>query len=209
MSGLSSGVVAVAAAYDNGFALRADGTVRSWGNNNVGTLGNGNFGLPSNVPVSVVGLSDVVAIARGGVHGMALKSDGTVWTWGPGGLGQLGRGSITSDSSIPVQVRGFDGGGYLSDVVAIAKGENHSLALKSDGTVWAWGHNIYGQLGDGTTTTRTTPVPVAGLSNVVAIASGDWHSLALKSDGTVWAWGWNPVGQLGDGTPRLATCPSR
>ena len=212
VSGLSSGVVAVAAAEDNGFALSADGTVRAWGNNAVGTLGNGIAGN-SNVPVGVVdswfssALSDVVAIASGGFHGMALKSDGTVWAWGTNGFGQLGQGSTPLASSIAVQVRGLDGGGHLSDVVAIAKGRGHSLALKSDGTVWAWGHNIYGQLGDGTTTTRTTPVPVVSLSNVVAIACGIWHSLALKSDGTVWAWGWNALGQLGDGTTTTSYTP--
>ena len=74
-------------------------------------------------------------------------------------------------------------------MVAIAGGGDHSLALKSDGTVWAWGWNGYGQLGDGSTTNRLTPVPVSGLTGVVAIAGGDYHSLALKSDGTVWAWG--------------------
>ena len=94
----------------------------------------------------------------------------------------------------PVPVSGLTG------VVAIAAGGYHSLALKSDGTVWAWGCNDCGQLGDGSTTNRLTPVPVSGLTGVVAIAGGDYHSLALKSDGTVWAWGYNGYGQLGDGT---------
>ena len=82
----------------------------------------------------------------------------------------------------------------------VAAGYNHSLALKSDGTVWAWGRNHHGQLGDGTTTNRTTPVQIQGLTDIVAIAGGYGHSLALKSDGTVWAWGGNGSGQLGDGT---------
>ena len=85
-------------------------------------------------------------------------------------------------------------------MVAIAGGDSHSLALKSDGTVWAWGYNGCGQLGDGSTTNRLTPVQVSGLTGVVAIAGGGSHSLALKSDGTVWAWGCNDYGQLGDGT---------
>ena len=76
----------------------------------------------------------------------------------------------------------------------------HSLAVKSDGTVWAWGYNAYGQLGDGTTTERHAPVQVSGLTDVVAVAGGYMHSLAVKSDGTVWAWGDDLVGQLGDGT---------
>ena len=88
----------------------------------------------------------------------------------------------------------------LSGVVAVAGGRYHSLAVKSDGTVWAWGNNWLGQLGDGTTTDRSIPVQVSGLSGVVAVAGGDYHSLAVKSDGTVWAWGDNYHGQLGDGT---------
>lgn len=82
----------------------------------------------------------------------------------------------------------------------VAAGDYHSLALKSDGTVWAWGYNVCGQLGDGTTTSKTTPVQVFGLTGITAIAGGGYHSLALKSDGTVWAWGDNGYGQLGDGT---------
>src|SRR5881628_2032757 len=93
----------------------------------------------------------------------------------------------------PVQVSG------LTSVVAVAAGWGHSVALKSDGTVWAWGYNGYGQLGDGTTTQRLTPVQVSGSSGVIAIATGQYFSLALKSDGTVWAWGYNYYGQLGNG----------
>jgi hypothetical protein len=88
----------------------------------------------------------------------------------------------------------------LTGAVAIAAGNFHSLALKSDGTVWAWGNNFYGELGDGTTTHRSSPVQVIGLTGVVAVDGGYCYSLALKSDGTVWAWGWNYIGRLGDGT---------
>ena len=79
-------------------------------------------------------------------------------------------------------------------------GKEHTISLKSDGTVWTWGDNAEGQLGDGTTTDRTTPVQASGLSNVIGIAGGFYHSVALKSDGTVWAWGNNHFGRLGDGT---------
>ena len=82
----------------------------------------------------------------------------------------------------------------------VSAGSNHRLALKSDGTVWAWGGNTYGQLGDGTTSDRTTPTQVSGLRDIIAISCGEHYSLALKSDGTVWAWGFNEYGQLGDGT---------
>jgi len=82
----------------------------------------------------------------------------------------------------------------------VAAGGTHTLALKQDGTVWAWGDNIHSQLGDGGTTTRSIPGPVLGLTGFVAVAAGAVHSLALKRDGTVWAWGENLVSELGDGT---------
>jgi len=108
-------------------------------------------------------------------------------------VGQLGDATTTGRAT-PAQITG------LANVVAIAAGTSHSLALKSDGTVFAWGGNSWGQLGDATTTDLPTPAPVSGLSNVVAIAAGSYHSLALRSDGTVWSWGRNNAGQLGDGT---------
>src|SRR2546428_613650 len=87
-----------------------------------------------------------------------------------------------------------------SNAQKIAAGNYHSLALKSDGTVWAWGMNLYGQLGDGTNTGSNVPVQVSSLTGIIAIGGGYGHSLALKSDGTVWAWGYNSTGQLGNGT---------
>ena len=101
----------------------------------------------------------------------------------------------------PKQVNG------LSDIIAISGGGDHSLALRSDGTVWAWGDNHSGQLGDGTKEDKRTPVQVKDLSNVTAIFAGYVHNLALKSDGTVWAWGYNGYGQLGDGTTTYRSTP--
>ena len=89
----------------------------------------------------------------------------------------------------------------------IVAGAQYTVLLKNDSTVWAWGDNNNGQLGDGTTTDRTTPVQVGGLSGIIAIASSWIHTVALKSDGTVWVWGWNSVGQLGDGTTTDRTTP--
>ncbi len=133
-------------------------------------------------------------LAAGDSHTLALKSDGTVWAWGHNGDGQLGDGTFTNRTT-PVQVKD------LSGVIAIDGGQhNHSLAVKSDGTVWGWGNNDDGHLGDGTYTNRNSPVQVADFGDAIAVAGGDSHSLALKSDGTVWAWGANWHGQLGDGT---------
>lgn len=125
------------------------------------------------------------------LHVLAQTSDGSfVDTTYPGGGGD----GTTTDRSTPQQVPG------LSDVVAIAAGRHHSLAVKRDGSVWAWGWNAHGQLGDGSTTDRHSPTRVAGPSGAVGVAAGLLHSLAVQSDGTVRAWGWNGVGQLGDGT---------
>ena len=208
ISGLT-GVTAIAGGYLYSLALKSDGTVWAWGWNPYGELGNGTY-TDSNTPVQVSGFTGVTAIAGGFEHALALKSDGTVWAWGLQSLGELGNGTFGSPfgftgSNTPVQVLGPGGAGYLTGVTAIAAVGFHSLALKNDGTVWAWGHNQYGELGNGTYTNNDTPVQVLGpggvgfLTGVTALGGGQYHSLALKSDGTVWAWGQNTSGELGNG----------
>jgi uncharacterized repeat protein (TIGR01451 family) len=148
--------------------------------------------------------SGVIAIAAGGNHSMALKADGTVLTWGFNGSGQLGVGNQTvnqDDRTTPVVVSGLGSG---SGVIAIAAGGNHSMALKGDGSVAAWGDNAFGQLGIGnqSVTRGLTPEGVSGLGSgagVIAIAAGFFHSMALKSDGSLLAWGSNHNGELGNG----------
>ena len=132
-------------------------------------------------------------VAVGAWHTLALKSDGTVWSWGDNSHGELGFGTVDTITkrmnpliSTPKQVQGVD------HVVAVAAGFRYSLALKEDGTVWAWGANDYGQLGIGTQDTASHPVPqqVSTLSDVSAIVASGSFAVALKS-GTVWAWGNN------------------
>lgn len=173
--------------------LKPDGTVWAVGNNNCGQLGIGSTGGESLEPVKVQGLSEISAVAAGGSHSVALRKDGSVWTWGHNGSGQLGNG-IKAGSSTPSQVPG------LRDVVAIAAGYSHVAALKKDGTVWAWGSNHSGQLGKSSFGTSMTPVRVSELTGVSAIAAGAFHTAALKNDGSVWTWGYNGSGQLGNGT---------
>ncbi len=196
-------VPAVIAGEGHTVALKSDGTVWTWGENGYGQLGIGTSDKGSSIPVQVSNLSDVVAIAaEGGAsflqtgHTVALKSDGTVWTWGNNEHGQLGIGTLDKMSSVPVRVPDLD------DVVAIAAGSLHTMALKSDGTVWTWGYNYYGQLGNGTTGSSSVPVQVSSLNGVVAISAKYLQSVALKSDGTVWTWGSNFYGQLGYDTDR-------
>ena len=172
----------------------------AWGDNGWDQLGVSYLTTSSsNTPVQVTGLTGVTAVSAGYRFTLALKSDGTVWAWGDNGFGELGNNS-TTPSYTPVQVEGSGSSGFLTGVIAVSAGSYHCLALKSDGTVWAWGDNSKGELGINTSTSSSkTPVQVGSLSNVTAIAAGDnYFSLALKSDGTVWAWGYNFSGQLGN-----------
>jgi alpha-tubulin suppressor-like RCC1 family protein len=195
-------VRAVSAGHDFALALRADGTVWGWGNNGRTQLGDGtsaNRSTPTRVrdPEDATGvkpLGNVAAVSAGFSHALALRSDGTVWAWGYNDHGQIGDGSTASVVRfIPVKVP------TLSHVVAVSAGRNHSLALSSGGTVWAWGGNADGQLGIGSTASSSSPVQVPNLEGVVAVVAGQVSSLALKADGTVWAWGNNAFGQLGNG----------
>ncbi len=137
-----------------------------------------------------------IAVAAGGSEdglALALRDDGTVWAWGVGGDGELGDGGNES-TSVPVQVRGPGGTGFLSNVVAISVGELHSLVIRSDGTVWSWGLTP----ADPTPEPEPYPFQVPGLSGVVAVAAGTYFYLAVKNDGTVWAWGVGSRGVLGN-----------
>lgn len=170
------------------------GGLWAWGWNASGQLGDGTTkDTPLAVSPRFTTGAVVTGVAAGGMHSMAVLSDGTVQTWGSNVLGQLGDGT-TVDSVRPKPVPG------LKDVVAVSAGTYHSLALHSDGTVSAWGWNALGQLGDGSTLDRLTPVKVANLSGMKSISAGLAHNLSMGMDGEIKAWGWNIFGQLGDGT---------
>jgi alpha-tubulin suppressor-like RCC1 family protein len=195
-----TGIVQVAAGHFDSLALRSDGTVWAWGTNGSGQLGDGTT-TPRTTPVQVAGLTGVTQIAAGFDHSLALRSDGAVVAWGYNVHGELGDGTPTEHSTTPVAVSG------LTNATQIGGGYYHSLALRSDGTVVAWGSNSEGELGDGKPNDSATPVQVAGLTNVTQIAAGAYHGLALRSDGTAAAWGDNQAGALGDGTPTNRTTP--
>ncbi|HSN57776.1 MAG TPA: hypothetical protein VLT32_24120 [Candidatus Sulfomarinibacteraceae bacterium] len=169
------------------------GPVRAWGYNWRGGLGDGTE-TDRSAPGPVNKLPDATAISAGYLTSYAVREDGTVWAWGYNPFGEIDPGVHGSGTLYPIQIAG------LEDMVAVSGYYRTILALKADGTVWAWGYNGYGQIGDGTTEDRLTPVQVPGLANVIAIETGQDHSLALAADGTVWAWGGNKYGQLGDGT---------
>ncbi len=176
-----------------------DSTVRSWGFNSYGQLGNATM-MEQHAPVMVTGLSSVVQIAGGLFHSLFVKRDGTVWSCGRNAQGPLGDGS-NSDKNTPVQIPG------LNNIVYAAGGGEHSLFVKSDGTVWACGLNSSGQLGDGTLLSKNRPVQITSISDVVQVATGAEYSLFLKSDGTVWACGHNGNGQYGNGNNMTSRSP--
>ena len=177
----------------------ATGTVRAWGNNGNGELGDGGTTY-SAAPVDVVGLDGVVSVAAGRAWSLALRADGGAWSWGFNTVGQLGDGTLAQRLA-PVPVFG------LTDLVGVAAGGSHGLALGRDGAVWAWGSNDQGQLG-GTIDQDPHPYPrrVAGLPAVVAVAAGEVEGLALAADGTVWRWGYGQV-RGGFGTTSATPAP--
>ncbi len=178
-------------------------------------------------PVTVAGVQgaatfgDVTGVAAGVDFSLALRADGTVWAWGHNEYGQLGIPTSTADITAPVQVEGPGGVGYLTGITAITASDWSAFALKSDGTVWAWGYNGDGQLGDNSTSDSNFPVEVldssgsSHLSGITSIAAGSSLTMALDSEETVWAWGSNVSGQVGNGqliygcpTPRSVLTPS-
>ena len=189
----------VAAGGAHSCAIVEDGTVRCWGDNAAGQLGNGTV-TDSLVPVTVNSITSAnaaIALAAGNAHTCALLADGTVQCWGRNTTGQLGNNN-TVNTSQPVQVSGLTG------VKAIAAGLSHTCAVRFDGRVHCWGLNANGQLGEGSTVTqRLTPVPVERafllpLTGIVTVAAGQAHTCALDFAGRVWCWGANSNGQVGN-----------
>ena len=200
-------VIAIAAGLNHSLALREDGTVWAWGYNINGQLGDGTS-ASRNVPSPVSGLTGVTRIAAGCNHNLALvgrpgSSGNAVKAWGYNATGQLGDNS-TSNRYTPVDTQDA----RLGAVSQIAAGCNHSLAVTdSDNKLKAWGQNTSGQLGDGTTDYRITPVSVPGLTGVQLVAGGREHTVALLGDNTVRSWGANGSGQLGNGTTTDSSTP--
>ena len=194
-------VKSAAAGYFHALALDTDGGVWAWG-------GNGNYELGDSTrrdaltPRKLTNVSPMTAVAAGSGTSFAIDTGGKLWSWGNNGVsGQLGNGDF-ANVYLPAPITSVTG-----VFKAISARAEHALALRSDGSVWAWGFNRYGQLGDGTNSDRSTPTRVVGLSNIVAVAAGERHSLALDYNGNIWAWGQNWAGELGDGTTTDRSIP--
>ena len=181
-------------------AVKYDGSVWSWGSNVYGELGNGSYDKQT-LPAKILGLDNVIQVVAGHTHSLALTEDGRVWSWGNNFAGQIGNGLLGEGVATPIQID------ELENVVAVAAGYGHSVALKTDGTVWTWGNNHYGQLGAENLFYSLLPLEVEGLTDVVAVFAGYNNTLVLTKDGHVVTFGDNHVGQLGDGSFEESATP--
>ena len=193
----------VSAGGSHTLGIRTGGTLWAWGRNNTGQLGTA--GVPaslSSIPIQVGSDSNWQTISAGNAHNVAIKTDGTLWTWGRNLSGQLGDGS-TTNSNIPIQI------GTATNWRFVSAGDEYIIAIKLDGTLWAWGDNTYGQLGDNTTINKTTPTQIGTDTNWSLVSAGTNHTLSTKTNGTLWAWGRNNTGQLGDNTTINKVIPTQ
>jgi alpha-tubulin suppressor-like RCC1 family protein len=192
----------VAGGENHTAAIKTDGTLWTWGRNDNGQLGNNTVTNRSTPVTTFAGGTNWKQVAGGYRHIAAIKTDGTLWTWGRNFFAQLGNNTSVNRST-PVTT--FAGGTNWKQV---AGGENHTAAIKTDGTLWIWGSNGQGRLGDNTTTNRSTPITTfAGGTNWKQVACGINHTAAIKTDGTLWTWGLNTSGRLGDNTTINRTTP--
>ncbi|MEP6902870.1 MAG: FG-GAP-like repeat-containing protein [Actinomycetota bacterium] len=187
--------------------LLANDTVTAVGGNQDGQLGDGTSGNARLSPVPVIGLSNVIAVSAGARHSLALKSDGTVWVFGSNANAEVGNGVSGGNQAVPVQ------NSALTGISQIGAGWHFSVALKPDGTVFAWGFNVRGEMGNGTTNPtgcqcQSAPVQTS-ISNVVDIKTAGTHTLAKKRDGSLWTWGWNQAGEMGIGVADTTGCLCR
>ena len=185
----------VTCGYYGSGAIKTDGTLWMWGNNAFGELGDNTLTQKSSPVQTVAGGTNWKQMACGYGYTGAIKTDGTLWTWGRNNHGQLGDNTIVSKSS-PVQI--VTGG---TNWKQMACGYGITGAIKTDGTLWMWGKDNYGQLGINSTVRKSSPVQtIAGGTNWKQVAVGGQHTAAIKTDGTLWSWGSNSYGELGDRT---------
>jgi alpha-tubulin suppressor-like RCC1 family protein len=201
----------VATANDHSLAIKTDGTLWVWGDNHNGQLGDG-AQIDALFPKQIDTDNDWEMVATANDHSLAIKTDGTLWAWGDNDHGQLGidckphyylSGGYKEncDRKFPVRI------GADTDWKIVSVGRSSSFAIKTDGTLWAWGYNYFYQLGDRTRIDALFPKQIDTDINWKMVSAGGSHSLAIKTDGTLWAWGQKDSGQLGDGKKNNAVFP--
>ena len=192
--GADSNWLDISAGYDHTLAIKTDGTLWTWGGNGWGALGDGTT-TRKYFPIQIGADTNWSAISAGSHHSHALKSDGTLWSWGYNYDGAIGDGtSGYNDRHIPTKI------GNDTNWNKIDAGQDFCLALKNNGTLWAWGRNYFGQLGNGTNGNSDAPIQIGAASNWTGISAGGYHSQALQTDGVLWVSGFNNYGQLGTGS---------
>ena len=183
------------AGANHSLAIKSDGTLWSWGWNGNGATGRGVIAGSQNTPAQVGTATNWRSVSAGLNHSLGLRADGSLWSWGSNGNGKTGLNTIAGDQTTPIQV------GTATNWTQVSAGNLHSLGIRSDGTLWAWGTNLDGRTGLGTTTgNQLTPAQVGTATNWASVSAGNTHSLAIASDGTLWAWGSNSLGRTGLGT---------
>ena len=198
-------VTYVAAGSTHSFAIKTDGSLWAWGNNYSGQLGNGTT-EDSLLPVKV--MDSVKSVSAGGYFTMAIKTDGSLWAWGSNSDGTLGDGTesiigdidhpgVDNDKHLPIKI--------MDSVEFVSTGASHTVAVKTDGSLWAWGANYCSVLGDGTDINRSLPVKI--MDSVTSVSANDYSTMAIKNDGSLWVWGVNTNGQVGDGTRECRPLP--
>jgi alpha-tubulin suppressor-like RCC1 family protein len=188
----------VSAGNGHGMALKTDGTLWAWGRNDCGQLGNGTISVyPNPSPVQIGTDTDWAFISAGHWHSTAIKTNGTLWTWGYNHDGQLGNGTIDggiATTIVPTQV------GTDSNWKSIDASSMQSVAVKTDGTLWEWGHNVYLPMSNGSTLPVPYPIQIGNDNDWDQAAAGGYAISAIKTDGTLWSWGANNSGGVGNGT---------
>ena len=194
----------VSAGGSQTLAIKTDGTLWAWGENNKGQSGLNSGTTNRSSPVQVGALTTWAQVSAGDLHTGAVKTDGTLWMWGDNGFGRLGLNTNqTIDVSSPTQV------GALTTWLQVSAGVAHTCAIKTDGTLWAWGNNGSGRLGINTNQAVdvSSPVQVGALTNWSQVSAGSSHTVAVKTDGTMWAWGDSLRGAVGDGSIIFRSSP--
>jgi alpha-tubulin suppressor-like RCC1 family protein len=180
-------------------SVKTDGTIWTWGSNCCGVLGDGTVQFRTSPGTIAGGGTEWRKVSSGRSHTLAVKSDGTIWSWGCGGQGRLGDGTTVNKCSPIIICREWS---------SVTSGSSFSAGIKPDGTLWTWGNNYGGSLGTGTTVSRCSPGTVAGGGTTWRqVTLGCFMMLGLKTDGTLWTWGLNGQGKLGDGTTVRRSSP--